>query len=109
MSDTAPAKNRRLHAVVRGSVQGVGFRATTFDQARRLGLAGWVRNCLDGTVEVLAEGAEPKLNLFLAYLRPVHSGPGWWACSRTGQKPRAHRFRSRSSARSSYGSSENSG
>ena len=69
MSDTAPAKNRRLHAVVRGSVQGVGFRATTFDQARRLGLAGWVRNCLDGTVEVLAEGAEPKLSLFLAYLR----------------------------------------
>ncbi len=55
--------------MVRGSVQGVGFRATTFDQARRLGLAGWVRNCLDGTVEVLAEGAEPKLNLFLAYLR----------------------------------------
>jgi len=61
MSDTAPAKNRRLHAVVRGSVQGVGFRATTFDQARRLGLAGWVRNCLDGTVEVLARFAELPL------------------------------------------------
>jgi acylphosphatase len=69
MSDSIPGKNRRLHAVVRGSVQGVGFRATTFDQARRLGLAGWVRNRMDGTVEVLAEGAEPKLNLFLAYLR----------------------------------------
>jgi acylphosphatase len=69
MSDRIPAKNRRLHAVVRGSVQGVGFRATTFDEARRLGLAGWVRNRLDGTVEVQAEGAEPKLNLFLAYLR----------------------------------------
>jgi len=51
-----PAKSRRLHAVVRGSVQGVGFRATTFDEARRLGLAGWVRNRVDGTVEVLAEG-----------------------------------------------------
>ncbi len=58
-----------MHAVVRGSVQGVGFRATTFDEARRLGLAGWVRNRVDGTVEVLAEGAEAKLNLFLAYLR----------------------------------------
>ena len=69
MSDTAPAKSRRLHAVVRGSVQGVGFRATTFDEARRLGLAGWVRNRVDGTVEVLAEGPEPKLNLFLGYLR----------------------------------------
>ena len=69
MSDSPFAQNRRLHAVVRGSVQGVGFRATTFDQARRLGLAGWVRNRVDGTVEVLAEGAEPKLNLFVAYLR----------------------------------------
>jgi len=58
-----------LRAVVRGSVQGVGFRATTFDEARRLGLAGWVRNRVDGTVEALAEGPEPKLNLFLAYLR----------------------------------------
>jgi acylphosphatase len=69
MSESQPTKNRRLHAVVRGSVQGVGFRATTFDEARRLGLAGWVRNRVDGTVEVLAEGAEPKLSLFLAYLR----------------------------------------
>ena len=69
MSDGAPSKNRRLHAVVRGLVQGVGFRATTFDEARRLGLAGWVRNRVDGTVETLAEGPEPKLNLFLAYLR----------------------------------------
>ncbi|MGA7740372.1 MAG: acylphosphatase [Polyangia bacterium] len=69
MSDGTPAKPRRLRAVVLGSVQGVGFRATTLDQARRLGLAGWVRNRADGTVEVLAEGAEPKLNLFLAYLR----------------------------------------
>jgi acylphosphatase len=69
MSDSTPTKNRRLHAVVRGLVQGVGYRATTLDEARRLGLAGWVRNRVDGTVEVLAEGTEPKLNLFFAYLR----------------------------------------
>jgi len=69
MSESQPAKTRRLHAVVRGLVQGVGFRATTLDEARRLGLAGWARNRMDGTVEVLAEGPEPKLNLFLAYLR----------------------------------------
>jgi acylphosphatase len=59
---------RRLHAVVRGRVQGVGYRATTLDEARRLGLAGWVRNRVDGGVETLAEGDEAKLNLFLAYL-----------------------------------------
>jgi len=66
---------RRLHAVVAGRVQGVGYRGTTIDEARRLGLAGWVRNRADGKVEVLAEGAEAKLNLFLAYL---HRGP-WGA------------------------------
>jgi acylphosphatase len=71
----AALPERRLHAVVHGRVQGVGFRATTFDEARRLGLAGWVRNCYDGTVEVLAEGSEAKLRLFLDYL---HRGP-WGA------------------------------
>jgi acylphosphatase len=68
-------QERRLHAVVHGRVQGVGYRATTLDEARRLGLAGWVRNRVDGSVEVLAEGTEPKLQLFLAYL---HRGP-WGA------------------------------
>jgi len=57
---------------VRGRVQGVGYRATTLDEGRRLGLAGWVRNRVDGTVEVLAEGTDAKLELFLAYL---HRGP----------------------------------
>jgi acylphosphatase len=67
-----------LHAIVHGRVQGVGYRATTFDEARRLGLAGWVRNRFDGTVEVLAEGSEAKLRLFLDYL---HRGP--WGASVT--------------------------
>lgn len=57
---------------MRGRVQGVGFRATTFDEARRLGLAGWARNRVDGTVEVLAEGREAQLVLLLAFL---HQGP----------------------------------
>ncbi len=57
---------------MRGRVQGVGFRATTFDEARRLGLAGWARNRVDGSVEVMAEGPDPQLRLFLDYL---HHGP----------------------------------
>jgi acylphosphatase len=69
---SAPEKERRLHAVVRGRVQGIGYRATTMDEARRLGLAGWVRNRLDGSVEVLAEGSQARLDLFLEYL---HRGP----------------------------------
>ncbi len=69
MATADRANERRLHAVVHGRVQGVGYRATTLDEARRLGLAGWVRNRVDGSVEVLAEGSEAKLNLFLAYLQ----------------------------------------
>ena len=60
---------RRLHVVGRGRVQGGGYRATTLDEARRLSLSGWVRNRADGSVEVLAEGTEAKLMLFLAFLR----------------------------------------
>ncbi|MDX2020341.1 MAG: acylphosphatase [Deltaproteobacteria bacterium] len=60
---------QRLHAVVVGRVQNVGFRATTHEQALRLKLAGWVRNRHEGTVEVVAEGHPNILNEFLAFLR----------------------------------------
>ena len=46
----------QLHVVVRGRVQGVGFRWFVREAARALGLAGWVRNRPDGSVEVAAEG-----------------------------------------------------
>ena len=44
------------HVVIRGRVQGVGFRAFVEDEATRLGLQGWVRNRRDGTVEALFSG-----------------------------------------------------
>lgn len=50
-----------LHATVSGKVQGVYFRAWVFDQAKSLGLTGWVRNLDDGTVEVLAQGPDEGL------------------------------------------------
>ncbi len=62
----------RLHAVVHGDVQGVGFRYFVQRKARQLGLLGWVRNNDDGTVEVVAEGARPELEQLK---RAVEEGP----------------------------------
>jgi acylphosphatase len=50
-------------------VQGVGFRAEAAYEARRRGLAGWVRNQLDGTVETVAEGPDGEVEAYLAWLR----------------------------------------
>lgn len=47
--------------VVRGRVQGVGFRWFVEREARLLEIAGWVRNNYDGTVEVLATGSRQQL------------------------------------------------
>lgn len=57
---------------VSGRVQGVGFRASTLNEGQRLGVAGWVRNCSDGSVEALAEGNIDQLQLFENWL---NSGP----------------------------------
>jgi acylphosphatase len=51
----------RLHAIVHGDVQGVGFRYFVHRKAQQLGLRGWVRNNDDGTVELVAEGTRRQL------------------------------------------------
>ena len=50
-----------MRLVVRGRVQGVGFRAWTVRTARALGISGWVRNRRDGSVEILAAGSAEAL------------------------------------------------
>ncbi|HEY8731038.1 MAG TPA: acylphosphatase [Candidatus Limnocylindria bacterium] len=60
--------------IVRGRVQGVTFRATAADYARRLGLHGRVWNRADGAVEAEAEGDAGALAKFEAWL---HHGPGY--------------------------------
>jgi acylphosphatase len=60
---------RQLHAIVHGRVQGVCFRAETREVARSLGLSGFVRNLPDGTVEVVAEGPQEKLEALLKFLQ----------------------------------------
>jgi acylphosphatase len=58
--------------IVRGLVQGVGFRAATQRKARALGVVGWVRNLPDGRVEALAGGAPEALEALHAWL---YQGP----------------------------------
>ena len=51
----------RLHGLVKGDVQGVGFRYFLIRRAQALGLSGWVQNRDDGTVEFVAEGSRRDL------------------------------------------------
>ena len=62
----------RLHVVVRGRVQGVGFRWFVREKARPLRLAGWVKNLADGSVEVMAEGDAASV---AALRRALQEGP----------------------------------
>lgn len=59
--------NKRVHVIVKGRVQGVFFRAYTRDEAIRLGLSGWVRNCPDGSVEAMIEGEETAVAKMLQW------------------------------------------
>src|SRR3990172_8892775 len=59
-----------LRAVVRGRVQGVGFREFVLNRARFLAVSGYVRNLPDGrSLEVVAEGSRSELEQLLSYLR----------------------------------------
>lgn len=66
---SAENNKARLHAVVDGTVQGVGFRMFVLEYAQTLSLTGWVRNTYDGLVEVTAEGPQTNLEKLLDKLR----------------------------------------
>jgi acylphosphatase len=59
----------RAHLLVSGRVQGVFFRQSTKVEARSLGINGWVRNLMDGRVEVVFEGEEHDVKMLVNYCR----------------------------------------
>ena len=66
------ADQLRAHVVVHGFVQGVWFRASTKDEADRLGVTGWVRNLPDGSVESVFEGQKTNVEAIVGW---CHQGP----------------------------------
>lgn len=60
--------------VVRGRVQGVWFRGSTRERALELGVRGWVRNCADGSVEAVFEGAPGAVSEAVEYVRRGPAG-----------------------------------
>ncbi len=61
--------NERLHVLISGRVQGVGYRYAAYKEAIRLGVRGWIKNLPDGRVEGVFEGSRPVLNHLLAWCR----------------------------------------
>jgi DNA ligase D-like protein (predicted 3'-phosphoesterase) len=68
VNERADADATAVRAVVRGEVQGIGYRDATQREAHRLGVMGWVRNEEDGSVRVHAEGAEAAVGELVAFL-----------------------------------------
>jgi acylphosphatase len=64
---------RRVRLTASGLVQGVFFRASTRDEARRLGVTGWVCNAPDGTVQAEVQGDDNAVEAMIAFCR---RGPG---------------------------------
>ena len=76
-----------MHVRVTGVVQGVGFRWFVRERARRLGLAGWVRNLPDGSVEVFAEGDQGQLDLLEGELQKGPQGARVASLLKVGDPP----------------------
>jgi acylphosphatase len=63
---------QRIYVIVRGTVQGVGYRYFVVRTAQKLGVSGWVRNLMDGTVDLEAQGSAVDLDSFVQAIQLHH-------------------------------------
>ena len=87
LGDDRVVSEVRCRAVVSGRVQGVFYRDSCQQMARRLGVRGSVRNCGDGTVEVVAEGEREAVEQLLAWCRVGPPRAGVTAVAITDETP----------------------
>lgn len=79
---------RRTRVVVRGMVQGVFFRVAARDRARSLGVAGWIQNRPDGSVEAVFEGEDDPVDSMIDWCRRGPSGADVQDVEVTAEDPR---------------------
>ncbi len=60
---------KQAHVFISGNVQGVFFRDFTLENARNLGLKGWVKNTIDGKVEAVFQGNETEINNLIEIIK----------------------------------------
>lgn len=62
-------QHETVHAIIKGVVQGVGYRHATVRRAHMLGVTGWVQNMEDGTVQAMVQGSPDQVDHMLEWLR----------------------------------------
>ncbi|QSS98383.1 acylphosphatase [Pontibacillus sp. ALD_SL1] len=67
---------KRIHMIVSGHVQGVGFRFSAQQKAKECNVVGWVKNKSDGTVEIEAQGENDRIH---SYSEAIKHGPSPYA------------------------------
>jgi len=90
MSQNDKNSVEELYAVIRGEVQGVGFRYFVVQRGLALGLRGYARNESNGDVEVLAQGTRPALERLLTLLRQGPAGADVREVETTWRAPTEH-------------------
>jgi acylphosphatase len=81
----------RTHLIISGKVQGVGYRYYTAQQAKKLGITGWVKNLPDGRVEAIFEGTQQTITEMINWCRQGPSAAQVTDITINHEKPQGHK------------------